>query len=95
MTVCVACTDRLAIDNDREAFRWTSNYQVISVVEMTRHKTLADGLARDLRLPKKIFEIRAAELKTVKRKFKDMVDPASQCALWPSSKPLASSPPKP
>ena len=53
---------RLTYDNNGDAWRFTSNYQVITVVQMERHPKLAG----------QIFTIRPAELKTVLFKFKDM-----------------------
>ena len=53
---------RLTYDNNGEAWRFTSNYQVITVVQMERHPKLAG----------RIFTIRPAELKTVLLKFNDM-----------------------
>ena len=55
---------RLTFDNNGEAWRFTSNYQVITVVAMTQHKKLGWPF----------FSIRPAELKTVLLKFKDMKD---------------------
>ena len=53
---------RLPRDIHGDAWRFTSNYQVISVVEMTNHQKLGWPF----------FSIRAAELKTVLLKFNDM-----------------------
>jgi hypothetical protein len=54
---------RLPRDIHGDAWRFTSNYQVISVVEMTNHQKLGWPF----------FSIRAAELKTVLLKFNDML----------------------
>ena len=56
---------RMPVLDNTEPYRWISNYQVISAVEMTRHAML----------PRKIWQIRAAELKTVTKKFADMSAP--------------------
>ena len=53
---------RLPLDNNGEAWRWVSNYQVITAVSMHKHPTL----------PNKIWQIRSAERQTVIKKFKDM-----------------------
>ena len=46
---------RLTFDNNGDAWRFTSNFQVISVVQMLRHEVL----------PGQIFVMRKDELKTV------------------------------
>ena len=56
---------RMPVLDNTEPYRWISNYQVISAVEMMRHPML----------PRKIWQIRAAELKTVTKKFADMAMP--------------------
>jgi hypothetical protein len=54
---------RLTYDNNGDAWRFTSNFQVISVVQMLRHDVL----------PGQIFVMRKDELKTVRLKFDDML----------------------
>ena len=54
---------RLTYDNNGDAWRFTSNFQVISVVQMMRHDVLAGP----------IFTMRKDELKTVLLKFNDML----------------------
>ena len=53
---------KLPYDNGGEPYRWISNFQVISAVQMNKHRTL----------PGQIWSMRPAELQTVARKFKDM-----------------------
>ena len=59
---------RLTYNNNGDAWRFTSNFQVISVVEMLRHKVL----------PGQIFVMRKDELQTVLLKFDDMQSAAGR-----------------
>ncbi len=62
-----ARTNKLTSDNDGEAFRWTSNYQIISKVYLKKHSTLP-----------LCYSLSAADKKMVTSTMKKMVGPEAE-----------------
>ena len=60
-------TYKLTSDNDGEAFRWTSNYQIISKVYLKKHSTLP-----------LCYSLSAADKKMVTSTMKKMVGPEAE-----------------
>ena len=58
---------KLTSDNDGEAFRWTSNYQIISKVYLKKHSTLP-----------LCYSLSAADKKMVTSTMKKMVGPEAE-----------------
>ena len=58
---------KLTSDNDGEAFRWTSNYQIISKVYLKKHSTLP-----------LCYSLSAADKKMVTSTMKRMVGPEAE-----------------